>query len=212
MIFFSFLLIIINFCPYIRGCLSVKNTQSVWLISSSRFTRALIMKTYLHDKWVVNCRHYFMFNGRNFKKKKKKRKSVINAAFRCPWLRSCLEVEVAVPGSPSLISLMVSVDVKQHWPRTPWLLVSWLWSDWGVPWQYWGMVCLFSPNPFSTLPFPHSLFCLLGKLITSASEGLFRRANCMRVGTDFVGFCPHDLFSFTGCLLVQHPCHSVFLC
>ena len=27
---------------------------------------------------------------------------------------SCLKVEVAVPGSPSLISLMVSVDVKHH--------------------------------------------------------------------------------------------------
>ena len=29
-------------------------------------------------------------------------------------LRSCLQVEVAVPGSPSLIVFMVSVDVKQH--------------------------------------------------------------------------------------------------
>ena len=29
-------------------------------------------------------------------------------------LRSCVKVQVAVPGSPSLISLMVSVDVKQH--------------------------------------------------------------------------------------------------
>ena len=29
--------------------------------------------------------------------------------------RSCVKVEVAVLGSPSLISLMVSVDVKQHW-------------------------------------------------------------------------------------------------
>ena len=28
--------------------------------------------------------------------------------------RSCVKVEVAVLGSPSLISLMVSVDVKQH--------------------------------------------------------------------------------------------------
>ena len=27
---------------------------------------------------------------------------------------SCVKVEVAVQGSPSLISLMVSVDVKQH--------------------------------------------------------------------------------------------------
>ena len=29
-------------------------------------------------------------------------------------IRSCVEVEVAVLGSPSLISQMVSVDVKQH--------------------------------------------------------------------------------------------------
>ena len=29
-------------------------------------------------------------------------------------LRSCVKVEVAVLGSPSLIILMVSVDVKQH--------------------------------------------------------------------------------------------------
>ena len=29
-------------------------------------------------------------------------------------LRSCVDVEVAVLGSPSLIVLIVSVDVKQH--------------------------------------------------------------------------------------------------
>ena len=29
-------------------------------------------------------------------------------------LRSCVKVEVAVLGSPSLIVLMVSVDVKRH--------------------------------------------------------------------------------------------------
>ena len=29
-------------------------------------------------------------------------------------LSSCVKVEMAVLGSPSLISLMVSVDVKQH--------------------------------------------------------------------------------------------------
>ena len=28
--------------------------------------------------------------------------------------RSCVKVEVAIPGSPSLIVLMVSVGVKQH--------------------------------------------------------------------------------------------------
>ena len=32
-------------------------------------------------------------------------------------LRSCVKVEVDVLGSPSLISLMVSVDVKQHLRR-----------------------------------------------------------------------------------------------
>ena len=29
-------------------------------------------------------------------------------------LRSWVKVEVAAPGSPTLISLMISVDVKQH--------------------------------------------------------------------------------------------------
>ena len=29
-------------------------------------------------------------------------------------LRNCVKLEVAVLGSPSLINLMVSVDVKQH--------------------------------------------------------------------------------------------------
>ena len=29
--------------------------------------------------------------------------------------RSCVKVEVDVLGSPSLIDLIVSVDVKQHW-------------------------------------------------------------------------------------------------
>ena len=33
---------------------------------------------------------------------------------RHPELRSCVKVEVAVVGSPSVIVLMVSVDVKQH--------------------------------------------------------------------------------------------------
>ena len=32
----------------------------------------------------------------------------------CSELRSCVKVEVAVLGSPSLIVLKVSVDVKQH--------------------------------------------------------------------------------------------------
>ena len=31
-----------------------------------------------------------------------------------PELRNCVKVEVAVLGSPSLISLMVSMDVKHH--------------------------------------------------------------------------------------------------
>ena len=34
--------------------------------------------------------------------------------FRGSELRSCVKVEVAVRGSSSLISLMVSVDVRQH--------------------------------------------------------------------------------------------------
>ena len=36
------------------------------------------------------------------------------AALFATELRSCVKVEVAVLGSPSLIVLMVSVDVKQH--------------------------------------------------------------------------------------------------
>ena len=32
----------------------------------------------------------------------------------CPELRSCVKVEVAALGSPSLISLMVSVNVKHQ--------------------------------------------------------------------------------------------------
>ena len=35
-----------------------------------------------------------------------------------PELRSCVNVEVDVLGSPSLISLTVSVDVKQHQNET----------------------------------------------------------------------------------------------
>ena len=31
-----------------------------------------------------------------------------------PELRSCVKVEVDVLGSPPLIALMVSVDIKQH--------------------------------------------------------------------------------------------------
>ena len=33
-------------------------------------------------------------------------------------IRSCVKVEVAVLGSPSLLSLMVSVDVKPHETRS----------------------------------------------------------------------------------------------
>ena len=45
------------------------------------------------------------FGGRKVPRKKK----VESSEFR-----SCVEVEVDVLGSPSLIILMVSVDVKQH--------------------------------------------------------------------------------------------------
>ena len=40
-------------------------------------------------------------------------KAFIHEQFRSE-LRSCVKVEAAVLGSPSLIVLMVSVDVKQH--------------------------------------------------------------------------------------------------
>ena len=42
----------------------------------------------------------------------------------CAEFRSCVKVEVAVLGSPSLIILMVSVDVKQHWTWSSW---TWSW-------------------------------------------------------------------------------------
>ena len=40
------------------------------------------------------------------------RKATLN--YRISELRSCVKVEVAVLGSPSIISLMVYVDIKQH--------------------------------------------------------------------------------------------------
>ena len=42
-------------------------------------------------------------------------KSCVLNAHCLPELRSCVKVEVAVLGSPSLTVLTVSVDVKQHW-------------------------------------------------------------------------------------------------
>ena len=42
----------------------------------------------------------------------------------CSARRSCVEVEVAVLGSPSLISLVVSVDVNQHWIKPPWFCLG----------------------------------------------------------------------------------------
>ena len=41
-------------------------------------------------------------------------RSTLYAELPFPELRSCVKVEVAVLGSPSLVVLMVSVDVKQH--------------------------------------------------------------------------------------------------
>ena len=42
------------------------------------------------------------------------RKATLNDRLSLSELRSCVKVEVAVLGSPSLISLIVSVDVKPH--------------------------------------------------------------------------------------------------
>ena len=39
----------------------------------------------------------------------KKKEKAVESEFR-----SCVKIEVAVPGSPSMVVLMVSVDVKQH--------------------------------------------------------------------------------------------------
>ena len=43
------------------------------------------------------------------------RKATLNWNFASSELWSCVTVEVAVLGFPSLVSLLVSVDVKQHW-------------------------------------------------------------------------------------------------
>ena len=48
------------------------------------------------------------------KKKKKKKKGKQKQKFCRSGLRSCVKVEVAVLGSPSLIVRTVSGDVKQH--------------------------------------------------------------------------------------------------
>ena len=42
------------------------------------------------------------------------RKATLNEHGNTTELRSCVKVEVDVLGSPSLISLMASVNVKQH--------------------------------------------------------------------------------------------------
>ena len=51
-------------------------------------------------------------------KKKKKKKEKKKKDTEDTELRSCVEVEAAVLGSPSLIVLMAFVDIKQHWTRT----------------------------------------------------------------------------------------------
>ena len=43
------------------------------------------------------------------------RNATLNSMVSLSELRSCVKVEVAFLGSPSLTVLMVSVDVKQHW-------------------------------------------------------------------------------------------------
>ena len=43
---------------------------------------------------------------------KKEEEILLFISYRIPW--NCVKVEVAVLGSPSLINLMVSVDVKQQ--------------------------------------------------------------------------------------------------
>ena len=43
------------------------------------------------------------------------RKATLNLNLCHTDIRSCVKVEVDVPGSPSLKVLMVCVDVKQHW-------------------------------------------------------------------------------------------------
>ena len=63
------------------------------------------------------------------------RKATLNLNTWQSELRSCVKVEVAVLGSPSLIDLMVSVDVKQHW--TGIISLQRLGAVWKSRWPSW---------------------------------------------------------------------------
>ena len=52
-----------------------------------------------------------LLDGHRGKNKNKNKKQLVSTV---PVFGSCVKVEVAVLGSPSLIILTVSVDVKQH--------------------------------------------------------------------------------------------------
>ena len=55
-----------------------------------------------HDERMINIHYYNNY------------KNYYYYYYQSPELRSCVKVEVAVLGSPSLTVLTVSVDVKQH--------------------------------------------------------------------------------------------------
>ena len=57
-------------------------------------------------------------------------------------LRSCVKVEVAVQGSPSLISPMVCVDEKQHWNDLIFIFRGWTSQWWSLCTLYARRTCL----------------------------------------------------------------------
>ena len=81
-------------------------------------------------------------------------------------LRICVKIEVAVPGSPSLISLTVSVDAKQHRNEKTWRnqCQAWSWQTKGVwqilatPTRYMGRRTDCGPTDIEPISFWHVAF------------------------------------------------------
>ena len=71
------------------------------------------------------------------------RKATLNLNCSISELRSCVTVEMAILGSPSLMVLMVSVDVKQHWTWT--VVFQSLGAAWQLRWPSW------APRPWWSL-------------------------------------------------------------
>ena len=77
--------------------------------------------------------------GKNWQHKPGSEYYAVLGACNCPELRSCVKVEVAVLGFPSLISLMVSVDVKRHWNSCTCPIVNTIYLNLSFDCAYWGV-------------------------------------------------------------------------